>query len=57
MTQELAPHYDGTFFELLAHGARPSAAAVMITKFTRHGFRAFDVIRPAIWTDPAIECW
>jgi 2-polyprenyl-3-methyl-5-hydroxy-6-metoxy-1,4-benzoquinol methylase len=29
MTQELAPHYDGTFFERLAHGARPSAAAVI----------------------------
>jgi len=25
----LAPHYDGTFFERLAHGARPSAAAVI----------------------------
>ena len=39
MPQELAPHYDGTFFERLAHGARPSAAAVipLVIKLARPG--------------------
>jgi SAM-dependent methyltransferase len=26
-------------------------------KFAGHGYRAFDVVRPAIWSDPAIPAW
>lgn len=26
-------------------------------KFADHGYRAFDVVRPAIWSDPAIPAW
>jgi hypothetical protein len=28
-----------------------------VERFARHDYKPFDVVRPAVWTDPAIEPW